>query len=101
MTYNQYLSERLRSHHKFWDIVENQRGKGEVVLRFGNIILPPDRRISESLVRDVEGALIQAVQPEWNEMNTYAYRGRDIRITNLGKYEPLPKIIDTTQWEEI
>lgn len=101
MTYNQYLSDRLKNHHKFWDIVDNQYGKGELVIRFGNIIFPPNRRISKKLVSNIEAALIQEVQPEYNEMSIYAYRGREIKITNLGDYEPLPDKIDTSEWEVI
>jgi len=101
MTYYQYLSDRLRSHHKFWVIIEDQYGKGEVVVRFGNIILPPQRRISEKLVRDVEAALIQKVKPEYNQMGTFAYRGRELKITNLGKYTPLPRTINTEDWWKI
>ena len=101
MTYKQFLSDRLKSHHKFPDIMEEQRGKGEVVLKFGEIVLPPNRRISEKLVRDIEAVLIQYIRPEYNEKSAYTYRGRAINLTNIGKYEPLPKKIDTREWEEI
>lgn len=101
MTYNQYLSNRLKNHHKLLDIVDNRYGKGELVIRFGNIIFPPNRRISKKLVSDIEAALIQEVQPEYNEMSIYAYRGREIKITNLGDYEPLSDKIDTSEWEVI
>ena len=101
MTYYQFLSDRLRNHHKFGEIIEDQCGKGEVVVKFGNIILSPQRKISEKLVRDVEAALIQEVKPEYNEMSTFAYSGRELKITNLGKYTPLNRTINTEDWEVI
>jgi len=99
MCYSEYFSERFRSHHKLWDMIAEQYTIGKILIRFGKIILPPGRRISEKLVRDVEAALIQEVQPEYNEMSTYAYRGRELKIKNIGNYSPLPRIIETSGWE--
>ena len=101
--YRQWCADRLNgSNHKYWDILVDQYGKGDVVARFGNIILPEGRIISEKLVNDIEAVLINDTQPEYNEMSIYAYRSnRDLKITNTGTYMPLNRTINTSDWEYI
>ncbi len=99
MAYSQWLSDRLHGHHKLWEMIEEQRGKGKAVLRFGEIVLPEGRRISKKLLEDVEAALIHNEQPVYNQMGVQAYgRTRDVRILNLGRYKPLDRIVDTSEW---
>lgn len=102
MTYKVYLSQRLRRHHKLEGIQDDQYKKSRIMIRFGTIILPEGKRISEQIVKNVEAILIHESSPEYNEMSRSAYWGdRDYKITNLGTYRPLSKSINTTSWELI
>lgn len=102
MTYRQLYSDRLKRHHKLQEIEKEEHGKGKIVIRLGTIILPKGKRISEKLVKDVEAVLTQDSQPEYNVLNINAYWGnRDLKITNLGNYEPLSRTIDTTKWGQV
>lgn len=95
MTYRQSLYERLKNHHKLPKIIDNKPFWGDIILRFGQLILPPNRRMSEKLVDDVESLLIYQVKPPYNVTNRSSYNRRKLAIRNMGKFRPLPKYISS------
>jgi len=104
MAYYQSCAQRLmQDNHKLWDILHDYFDaptyRGDIVVRFGEVILPDGRRLSEQLIRDIEALLIVSNQTEYNEVIPNCYRM--LKITNTGTYYPLERTIDLSQWCEV
>ena len=92
MAYYEYLGERL-SNHEVIDEIKDDFPETSIRIRTGNIIAPDFDRISKQLVQDIESALINYHDPEYNISSTDTYWGRDIQVTNQGTFRPLKKVI--------
>ena len=88
-TYRQSLGARLKQHKKQWLF----RVNGKVVIHFGTIKIAQGKRISSSMVFDVEGLLIHVLVPPYNTVSKHGYSGRDIILINTGKTGTLPPIM--------
>lgn len=94
MAYDQTPTERLKDHHKLPTVLKKWFRFGKITIRFGKIILPNRKRMTETMVRDIEAALIYTFQPKYNEMSKSSYRGRSLEIHNRGRNRPLPKCFE-------
>lgn len=95
MAYRQSVYRRLKSHHKLKKIIKHQFGLGKIVVRIGQIELPSNNRISQDLVDDVESVLIINEQTRYNVISRKIYKGRNIDISNKGRYRPLHRRVDS------
>ena len=96
MTYDQWITDRFKKHHKYWKIVYDKFGKDWVYVKIGKLIPTKERKITKRLVQDVEAHLILATQPPYNEQ--YPTPSKMLIIINNGSYSPLSKIISPHEW---
>lgn len=92
------LRERIKEHLRgdsLWKWIERNYDSRNISIRIAEIENLGQGKITKELVNDIEGLLIVILQPKGNIQNTKTYWGRDLKITNLGEKDPLPKILST------
>jgi mannitol-1-phosphate/altronate dehydrogenase len=93
--YDQTIRERVQQEHDAYTQIKKflSTNKGyKVLIRPGIITDISQKRKSKELVDDVEACLIFYNQPITNTVHKDSYSGRDITITNCGKYFPLEEV---------
>jgi hypothetical protein len=65
----------------------------DVWVAAGTLRAPGLRYVSDSLLADVENALIHRLDPAANVRGTHSYRGRSLVIRNFGNFYPLPSVV--------
>lgn len=87
-TYFQEIPQRL-SQHGWWlnDL------RGNVRIRFAEIVLETGSKHSHERTKDIEALLIYNHQPKYNIQNRNFYEGRSLRIVNTGRHGPIRKVI--------
>jgi len=91
MAYKQSIEQRLKTHHKLPTVVKKKKFGSSIMLRFGTV--SSNTKITESLVKAIEGILIFVHKPPYNLTERSTYRNKEVVITNRGKYRPMRKKI--------
>lgn len=98
--YEQTFMDRLNQHLREtgendpWPWIEKNH-RYEVTIKAARVVLQADKRISSSLLDDIENLLIGVLQPRANYRGTRTYRGQDLEIYNTRKFKPLPEYVST------
>jgi len=96
--YYKSLRERIQEHlrgDKFWNWVKRNYDIQHISIKIAEIENIGQERINKKLVNDIESLLIAIEQPKGNIQCIKTYRGRDLKIVNLGEKHPLPKTLST------
>lgn len=91
MAYKQSIDQRLKTHHKLPTVVKKKKFGTSIMLRFGTI--SSNTKITETLVKAIEGILIFVHKPPYNTTERSTYRNKEVVITNRGSYRPMRKKI--------
>lgn len=91
MAYKQSIEQRLKTHHKLPTVVQKKKFGTSIILRFGTV--SSNTKITESLVKAIEGILIFVHKPPFNTTERSTYRNKEVVITNRGSYRPMRKKI--------
>jgi len=96
--YYKSLRDRIKEHLRgdpLWKWIERNYDTRNISIKIAEIENIGQERINRKLVKDIEGLLIAIEQPEGNIQCIKTYRGRDLKIVNLGEKHPLPKTLST------
>ena len=95
--YDQTFQERLNQHVRGDDVWRwiRRNVRHQPTFKIGHIDLQDGNRISRELVDDIEGLLINVLQPPGNLQGISSYSGRALVILNQRRYTPLPPRIST------
>ena len=88
LVYWRLFTERLKEHR-----TNRWRDLRGIEVRVGRVKLGRDKTQSFERTEDVECLLIRAHQPEINVRCKSSYNGRELKIINVGRREPLKKQI--------
>lgn len=91
MAYKQSIEQRLKTHHKLPTVMQKKKFGTSIMLRFGTV--SSNTKITESLVKAIEGILIFVHKPPFNTTERSTYRNTEVIITNRGSYRPMRKKI--------
>jgi len=89
---------RMNEHRKDWLSTK----RGVIYIRFGYIRGFRGTPMTTTLIEEVEGALIFAMQPPENSRKKFSYtRREDLIVKNFGYRGDVPRAIDTTEHRAI
>jgi hypothetical protein len=100
--YFKSLRKRLQEHLRndpLWIWIKRNYDPEFISIKIAEIENLGQERITKELINDIESLLIALEQPEGNIQSKRAYCGRDLKIVNLGKRNPLPKTLSTDTLE--
>jgi hypothetical protein len=100
--YFKSLRRRIEEHLRgdsLWRWIKRNYGSKNVTVKISEIENLGQERITKELVNDIECLLIGLQEPEGNIQGKVTYGGRDLKIVNLGKRNPLPKTLSTDMLE--
>jgi len=96
--YYQFIRDRIKQHLRgdsVWEWIKENYNIEQISIKIATIEYMGQKRVSKQLFNDIESLLIITQEPPGNIQNTKTYWGRDLKITNLGKYKPLPRTLST------
>lgn len=88
------IQEHLRGDH-LWKWIGKNYDTRNISIKIAEIEDIGQDRINKKLVNDIESLLIAIERPKGNIQCIETYRGRDLKIVNIGEKYPLRKTYST------
>jgi len=96
--YYKSLRKRIQEHlrgDRLWKWVERNYDVRKISIKIAEIEDISQERINRKLVNDIESLLIVIERPKGNIQSIKTYRGRDLKVVNLGEKYPLRRTYST------